>query len=50
MLVAQSHGLHILVWHQNVVSWLLLLIYMRTHATHYKLESSGRAPHMDTQS
>ena len=41
-------ALHILVSHQNVVGWQLVLIYMRTPPTHYYLEPSGRAAWMET--
>ena len=43
-----SMALHILVDHHNVVSWRLVLIYMRTPPTHYYLESSGRVTYMET--
>ena len=41
-------ALHILVSHQNVVGWQLVLIYMRTPPTHYYLEYSGQAHYMET--
>ena len=44
----KATALHILVGPHNVVSWLPLLIYMRTPPTHYYLESSGRATYMET--
>ena len=36
-------ALHILVDHQNVADWRLVLNYMRTPPTHYYLKSSGQA-------
>ena len=32
---AKSMAIHILVGHQNVVGWRLVLIYLRTPPTHY---------------
>ena len=39
-----SKAVHILVGHQNVVGWALVLIYMSTPPTDYYLEYSGQAP------
>ena len=44
-----SMVLHILVGHQNVVGWWLVLIYMQTPPTHYYLESRGRAVYMGSR-
>jgi hypothetical protein len=41
-------ALHILVGHQNVVGWQLVLIYMRTPPTHYHLDSNGQATYIET--
>jgi hypothetical protein len=43
-----AHGLHILVGNQNVASWLLLFIYVRTPPTHYYLKYSGQMANMET--
>ena len=43
-----STTLHILANRQNVVGWRLVLNYMQTPPTHYYLESSGQAAHMNT--
>jgi hypothetical protein len=43
-----STALHILVDHQNVVEWWLVLYYMQTPPTHYYLELSGRVAYMKT--
>ena len=43
-----STALHILVGHQNVVGWRLVLIYIRTLATHCYVESNGRVAYMAT--
>ena len=40
--------LQILVGHQSVVGWQLVLLYMRTPPTYYYLESSGQATYMET--
>ena len=44
-----SLALHILVGHQNVVGWWLVLIYTRTPPTHYELKSSGKVAYMDPE-
>ena len=43
-----STALHILVGHQHVVGWRVVLIYTRTPPTHQSLEFSGRAAYMET--
>ena len=44
-----STTLHILVDHQNVISWQVVLNYMQRHPIQYYLESSRRAAYVDTQ-
>jgi hypothetical protein len=46
--VGKSMAFHILANQQNVVGWQLVLNYMRTHVTHYYLESSGQVTYIET--
>ena len=48
--VAHVHGCHILVGHQNVDGWQLVLNYMQTPPTQYNPQCSGRAANMETHS
>ena len=41
-------ALYIQVDLQNVVAWQVVLNYTQTTPTHYYLESSGQAAHMET--
>ena len=43
-----STAFHILIGHQNVVDQRLVLNNMRTHPTHYYLESIGLVAYMKT--